>query len=388
MAFNLYQFQEFAVDLLISQKRQLLAYDMGLGKTIIALSAAEKLNLPTLVICPAFMKATWEREFKNFKIDDIRINTWANIKFENPTVLIVDESHYGKNPESQRTIAFLEVAKRVRGRSGYVWLLSGTPAKNSAAELYCQLIAVGLEGYPTYLEFADEFSESFLAKYSQMSRPVVKHRGVRNLEKLRNLYAPLMHVLKAKDVLDLPLQIKKKIISNFSVFKEEDVAEFRSDAESFMKKNFSTKKLQQAQMNISTTKSLVEELKMSFEKIIIFSDHVSPARDFANHFECGLITGEVPIEKRESVIKEFKDNGSVLSCTIGSAGVGLNLQFANCIVFSDSSWSAADMMQAEKRIHRIGQQDHCHYFYVVDSGLGEVIHETVQRKMELMEKLK
>lgn len=388
MAFTLYPFQKTAVDLLLKSKRQLLAYDMGLGKTIIALAAAEKLNLPTLVICPAFMKATWEREFKNFKINDIRINTWANIKFENPMVLIVDESHYGKTPESQRTIAFMDVAKRVRGRSGYVWLLSGTPAKNSAAELYCQLIAVGLEGYETYLEFADEFAESFLAKYSQMSRPIVKHRGVKNLEKLRELYAPLMHVLKAKDVLDLPEQIKKKIISTFSVFNEDDLGAFRSDVESFMKKNFSTKKLQQAQMNIATTKSLVEELKMSFEKIIIFSDHISPARDFANHFECGLITGEVPIEKREAIIKEFKENGSVLSCTIGAAGVGLNLQFANCIVFSDSSWSAADMLQAEKRIHRIGQSEHCHYFYVVDSGLGEIIHETIQKKMELMEKLK
>lgn len=384
---ELFPYQEKARDYLIERRCALLAFTMGLGKTFISLAAAEKLNLETLVVCPAFMKKTWEREIKKFNIRSIQVNTWSNIKGPKAQVLIVDESHYGANPEAARTKALLRVAQLTREQQGFVWLLSGTPAKNTAAELFCQFEAIGMSGY-SYEAFAKEFSNEHLVRYGNMQKFQKKYKGVRNVEKLRALYAPFMWVLKSEQVLDLPMQIKKEVMCDFSVFSLDDLGEFKKDPESFAKnKNFSAKKLMQAGMNKSTTRALAEELSDSFEKVIIFSDHVEPTQWLASSLGCDFITGEVMIEKRDSIIETFKQRGKFLCCTIGAAGVGLNLQFANCMIFNDLPWVPGSLMQAEKRIHRIGQSQRCFYYYTLDPGLGEVIYGTLQKKIMDLEKI-
>jgi SWI/SNF-related matrix-associated actin-dependent regulator 1 of chromatin subfamily A len=61
---SLYEHQRSGVAFLLSRRRAILADDMGLGKTrqaIIALREAQSQG-PFLVICPAGVKHTWERE--------------------------------------------------------------------------------------------------------------------------------------------------------------------------------------------------------------------------------------------------------------------------------------------------------------------------------------
>lgn len=387
---KLYAYQERARDYLIEKKRALLAFSMGLGKTFIALAAAERLNLPTVIICPAFMKYTWADALKLFNIHDVRIETWSNIKMNSiPSVLIADESHYAKGPTAQRTIAFMQLAECVREKkNGYVWLLSGTPAKNSAAELYCQFKSIGMTKYHSYAEFADDFSLEYMVKYGNMRKEEKKYRGVKNIEKLRELYKDFMWVMRTEEAVELPNQIKKKILNDFSVFNEEDLSLYRSDVDSFMKKNFSTKKQQQALMNVKQTRALAQDLEDTFEKIVIFSDHVSPAVELARDLKCDVISGDVAMDKRHDIIERFKLSGRHLCCTIGAAGVGLNLQFANCMIFNDLPWDAASLLQAEKRIHRIGQSEHCHYFYIIDPGMGEVIYRVLERKIADLEQIR
>ena len=58
-------YQLNAVKWLKEHPNRLLALDMGLGKTAIAITAAESLGLKTwLVIGPAISRLTWEREIK------------------------------------------------------------------------------------------------------------------------------------------------------------------------------------------------------------------------------------------------------------------------------------------------------------------------------------
>lgn len=379
---KLYPFQEEAVQLLLQKKKFILAYRMGLGKTIISLRAAEKLNLPTQIIVPAFMRPTWEEELSTrFKLKNVRIDTWGNIRDHGAKVLIADESHYAKTESSQRTKAFMEVVKTPE----YVWLLSGTPAKNHAGELYTQLKCVGMNDFQNFTHFANTFANGFKARYGNMLKPTMKYRGVKNVEALRALYAPYMKVLKQSDVsLELPQAIKTKIYSGFSAFNVEDVGEFKSNPENFMTKNFATKKAFQAEMNVSQTVELVKDLKEDFGKVIVFSDHVNSTKKLAKHFCCPFITGEVSVDQRFHLIENFKVYGKVLCCTIGAAGIGLNLQFVNCMVFNDLPWVPGDLEQAEARILRIGQKQNCNYYYVLDPGVGEMIFEVLQSKMKAL----
>lgn len=47
---------------LLEQGKAILAYDVGLGKTLTALLAAKECNLPIIVVCPASVRTNWARE--------------------------------------------------------------------------------------------------------------------------------------------------------------------------------------------------------------------------------------------------------------------------------------------------------------------------------------
>ena len=58
-----YKFQEHAISWIKKQPNRLLALDMGLGKTMVAILAAQELELSNnLVICPASVKYNWKKE--------------------------------------------------------------------------------------------------------------------------------------------------------------------------------------------------------------------------------------------------------------------------------------------------------------------------------------
>lgn len=83
---QLYPHQEDAVKFLITRKKAILAYEMGLGKTTSAIVAALAGNYKHVcVICPAAIKENWKSELLNYVDDyDITIvngSTWDDARF-------------------------------------------------------------------------------------------------------------------------------------------------------------------------------------------------------------------------------------------------------------------------------------------------------------------
>lgn len=392
---ELFEYQKKAANKLIESRGYLLAYQMGLGKTIIALEAARLIDKTTLVVAPAFMKRTWEKTIEDFfpSIKSIEVISWNNLKsvLKIPHVLIFDESHYMKNPTAIRSKTALKLCSEVHKNFGHVWLLSGTPAKNTSAELWTQFRAVNQVKDLTYMHFAEKFSKVTSVKYGgKNSRPVKKYYGIQNAQELRAMYAPFMEVLKTEQVLELPQQIKSYIYNDCSVFSEEDIKSFKLDMDAAAKsEHFSTLKAMQAKMNVKPTISKVKDLLDEFpnKKIVVFTDHLDTADELSRAFECHKITGQVGMDKRSDIIEDFKENSSILVCTVGAAGVGLNLQFANIMIFNDLPWVPGDLAQAEKRIHRIGQTDKCYYFYVLDTGLGALIYKVLVSKIQTLKEI-
>ena len=183
-------FQWVAVRYALEARRTFFADEQGLGKTVEALATLEADDaFPAVVICPASMKLTWERESERWLphrsvavvtgrggmkpealAADITIVNYEIVEAHREALgrrglkaLVADESHYCKNPSAKRTRSVKRLAESVRG-DGLRLALTGTPVMNHADELIAQLRVIGRLG-----EFGSgaSFSRQFEGELSE-----------------------------------------------------------------------------------------------------------------------------------------------------------------------------------------------------------------------------
>ncbi|HEV2774067.1 MAG TPA: SNF2-related protein, partial [Solirubrobacteraceae bacterium] len=159
-------FQWAAVRYALDARRCFLADEQGLGKTVEALTALEADGaFPAIVVCPASLKLNWQREAAHWlphrsvalvegrmavaPTAEITILNYEIVAAHRevlgrmgPRALVVDESHYVKNPQAKRTQAVRRLAASVV-EGGLKLALSGTPVLNHAEELVAQLRVIG-----------------------------------------------------------------------------------------------------------------------------------------------------------------------------------------------------------------------------------------------------
>jgi SWI/SNF-related matrix-associated actin-dependent regulator 1 of chromatin subfamily A len=71
----------------------------------------------------------------------------------------------------------------------------------------------------------------------------------------------------------------------------------------------------------------------------------------------GMITGETHSTVRQKTVEDFqKGKLKVILCNIIAAGVGLTLDRAETIIFTDKAWNPADNEQAEDRITPVSKE--------------------------------
>ncbi len=175
-------FQWAGVRYALDARRCFLADEQGLGKTVEALATLEADGaFPAVVVCPASLKLNWQRECAHWLPHrsvallegrgaavapraDITIVNYEIVAAHRealgrakPRALVVDESHYVKNPQAKRTQAVRRLASVVAA-DGLRLALSGTPVLNHAEELVAQLRVIGrLEDFGSGAQFARRF---------------------------------------------------------------------------------------------------------------------------------------------------------------------------------------------------------------------------------------
>ena len=224
---------------LIFRKRYLLTFEMGCGKTLAVIGAAQelfkdgKIDL-ILVIVPLSVFGSWERQFKRFcnvpytvmkfdgerkkrieRMEDVAVLRSALrkkrlivglINYEairlfaddlirlKPGLVAMDESTYLANRTAQMTKA----AKRVSRAAEYATALTGTPIKNNVCDLFGQLNTVSSEFVgDDYWHYAREFALFGGFKNKEIV-------GSRNLKGLDWLMKKFSLRVRKEDVLELP----------------------------------------------------------------------------------------------------------------------------------------------------------------------------------------
>ena len=173
---TLLPYQVEAVDKMIERRQVLVAYDLGLGKTVLTIAAIEALRKsgdisgPTLVVCLSSLKFQWAKEISKFSdrtsvvIDGSRtkrnaqyaesvahatdyvivnyeqiVNDWDYVSSMQFDAIVMDEATAIKSFRSKRSKRVKELAKHIDVRFG----LTGTPVENGKPEeLYSIMQAI------------------------------------------------------------------------------------------------------------------------------------------------------------------------------------------------------------------------------------------------------
>jgi SWI/SNF-related matrix-associated actin-dependent regulator 1 of chromatin subfamily A len=395
--FKLYDYQERGVAYILRHKYVILSDAMGLGKSIQALAAVHKTDAAkVLIVCPAFLRPNWRNEvikaFGSLDVDRFTITSYASLKKvkDKYDFVILDEAHAVKNVTAKRTIAIHNYIRSNKPR--YLLLMTGTPIMNRVPEIYSllKLVSYGNASKPLNMDYWG-FSHTF-SNAVEVRTPygtATKFEGIRNVEALKS-YLKGKYIRRTNDVVDLPSLVKKDFLANQKQLAEQK--EILEELKDNLKPNLayiSSKKMVMAMAKVKLTIDYVKDMVEQGEQVVVFSDHVAPAEDIANAIDGAVcLTGKDSTDYRGKIVQDFQAGKvPVITATIKALGTGVTLTAARHLVFNDYPFVPADLEQAEKRIHRIGQERTCFIHYVLSNKLDEYILKVIQTKKNTIEKV-
>lgn len=132
----------------------------------------------------------------------------------NNVTLLLDESHYIKDPSSQQTVALMAIKRElmVVAQTLHIYLMTGTPFTKGFIDVWNQLKFLGCP--MTKTEFREKFCViGNVRGLLGWQQPIIGYKNVDDLYKLIHQYAL---TLKSDDVLKLPEQLFEEHIDKTS----------------------------------------------------------------------------------------------------------------------------------------------------------------------------
>jgi SNF2 family DNA or RNA helicase len=347
-------------------------------------------------VCPASLKLNWLRECTrwlpgrraeplsgrrgplplaeiivvNYDVLDARSDALADLE---PQALVLDESHYIKNPKANRTKAAIDLSSRLPEQALRL-ALTGTPLVNRPRELVPQLRALGRMGdFGSGAAFERQFE-------GQLAR-----------ERLHWHLRASCYVRRRKDEVLTQLPPKRRItvpvpLANESEYRhlEDDLVDWlrtavqdprqlaeRIDsalrAEALVKLNALRHVAARGKLHaaIEWIKSFLE----SGERLVVFAHHRDIQDELVHAFpRAARILGSDPVEVRQQNVELFqreRGGASLCICSLEAASHGFTLTAAASVAFLELGWTPAKHDQAEDRVHRIGQDRHVTAWYLL-----------------------
>jgi SNF2 family DNA or RNA helicase len=238
-----FSYQVQAILWLAQRRVAILALEMGLGKTGVAIRAADQLKLrKILVVCPAVALTNWAREFAAWQLiprtvacvhqskdrpkadviivnyDKLSRNSVADLLDQPWDLVIFDEAHALKSPSAKRVkVAYGKLycplgdpdQGGIVSRAGYVWCLTATPIPNNLSEIWTHLRALAPQLLPTGPNGRPLNQWQFNERYCECRDTPFGVQIIGNkqsaLPEIRAMLAPFVLRRRKRDVLpDLP----------------------------------------------------------------------------------------------------------------------------------------------------------------------------------------
>ena len=432
-------FQRAGVAYARAHRNCLIGDEPGLGKSgqAIGVSNAEKLE-KNLIICPASIRLNWQKEIKKWStIPGVRthpilkasdgVSSWSNYEIVSYELtrnealhaalcdvkwdsIVIDEAHYLKTPDAERTRAIFGGGRKnmfnksnvLADRADRIIALTGTPLPNRPRE--CFTLAKAL-----YHESVDWMHfEDFTYRFNPAGRLENKDTGaIYNREekgRLPELQARLrcnfmIRRLKQDVLKDLPdKQYEFSFIEPDGAIREvlrrEKMLHFDlKDLKNPMAEIWGEISTIRREMGMAKLPRAIEHIKylMDIEelpKLVVFSHHKSVMDEFKKQMaEYGVVEvrGGMSSGAKNSAVERFISDPDcrIFHGQLEAAGFGIDGLQKVCqrVVFVEAAWTPGTNEQAVDRCHRIGQKDSVlAQFLVVEGSLDERVLATVLEK--------
>lgn len=434
MKYSPHDYQRYATDFIVSHKISAVLLEMGLGKSVISLSAINELMLDyfdvsrTLVIAPLRVAiSTWPEEIKKWehlkyltysvvtgsekeRIDALKkpahiyiINRenvdWLITKsgfkwfFD---MVVIDELSSFKSYQAKRFKSLLKARPKVKRIVG----LTGTPSSNGLMDLWAEfrLLDMGerLGRYITH------YRQNFFIPDKRNQQIIFSYKPKDGAEKvIYQLISDITISMKSKDFLKMPECIMNEVVVSLSEKEQKLYDSLKKDMvlsvgddeiDAINAAALSSKLLQMANgavYNDDKESIVIHDRKLDALEDLIEGANGKPVL-IAYWFKHDLTRIKERFDVRE--IKTGKDitdwnEGQIPIAIIhpASAGHGLNLQLGgSTLIWFSLTWSLELYQQTNARLYRQGQKDTVVIHHILTNG---TIDEDVMKALNAKEKM-
>lgn len=419
----------------------IIAADMGTGKTILSLLAAEMKGREwskVLIIVPNSLKLNWRNEVEKFTNSKWYIldNTFKKNKYDiseakyiitnyeyfrssnfnskikltnrgidpnNVDAIIFDEAHKIKNTKSNTT---KNIFKTFKNLVNNYMLLSGTIMPNKLEELYVALNLILPEEFTSKNKFYEEYcglKYDIAFGWQIIDKP--------NLDKVFNKLDGIMYRVKKEDVLkDLPEMLVNMISVEMS---PKEIKEYKDIEDGFSNVDWNTSNMigltdsdsdnplvilgrlrkYTSKLKSSIIGEFVNTLNDQGEKVVIFDIFKDSLINLAETMKVNsaYYGGSVSSERRQELIDIFQDPDSWLMnlfVTAQTGNAGITLTAASHMILISQSFVPGENEQMYARIHRIGAKNNCNiYIFAVEGSVDEKVYHLVNSKLKVISKV-
>lgn len=445
MKFVPHSYQRYAIERILQDNSLGLFLDMGLGKTVITLTAINDLKFNRwavsrcLVVAPKKVaEATWSHEaekwdhLRHLKIvpvlgslkkrvqalhtpGDIWVINRENIPwlveyFRNNwpfDMVVLDESSSFKNPQSKR----FKAMKLVMSRIARLVLLTGTPAPNGLEDLWAQiyLLDAGERLGRTISSYREAFFTQDYARPGQTYRTYTPQQDAES--RIQAAISDICVSMKSEDYLELPDYIEStvpvaldaKAKRAYDKLEKEMLLEVDTQLVTAQSAAVLNGKLLQLCSGAvyDSTGEVVDIHDCKLEAFLETIEQLNGEHALVFYWfkhEADRLTKA--LAKTDKVVRVYQGSEDEKAWNAGevdillahpvSCGYGLNLQAGghHAIWFGYPNWALEIYQQANKRLHRQGQKHPviCHHL-VVQGGMDEDVIAALHDKGDTQERL-
>ena len=307
--------------------------------------------------------------------------------------MVIDEAHYIKNAQAQRTKLINDLVKKV----DRLWLLTGTPMTSRPIDYYNLLSLVDSPVAKNWMAYVIRYCSGY--QFRVGPRKVWNVMGSSNLEELRDRTSNTILRRLKEDVLDLPdkiitpvyLRLKSKeyeeVMGEYYNWYEKNPEESKSLTVQFTKLT----KVRQIVANekITQTIELAENILEQGKKVIIFCNFTDSLNKITEHFGKSAVKldGSMSKAERQFAVDQFQENEkiTVFVGNIKAAGVGITLTSAEAVIMNDLSFLPSDHSQAEDRAYRYGQKNNVLVYYpIFENTIEGIIYDILNQKKNVI----